>query len=42
MIFSFDGPEFTWISNAQRAYMVKAMQEFIRCNPPDQVSADRN
>jgi hypothetical protein len=42
MIFSFDGPEFTWISNAQRADMVKAMQEFISRNPPDQVSADRN
>ena len=42
MIFSFDGPEFTWISNAQRADMVKTMQEFITRNPPDQVSADRN
>jgi len=42
MIFSFDGPEFTWISNAQRADMVKAMQEFISRNPPDQVSADRS
>jgi hypothetical protein len=42
MIFSFDGPEFTWISNAQRADMVKTMQEFIARNPPDQVSADRN
>lgn len=42
MIFSFDGPEFTWISNAQRADMVKTMQEFISRNPPDQVSADRN
>jgi hypothetical protein len=42
MIFSFDGPEFTWISNAQRATMVEAMQEFINRNPPDQVSADRN
>lgn len=42
MIFSFNGPEFTWISNAQRADMVKAMQEFITRNPPDQVSADRN
>lgn len=42
MIFSFDGPEFTWISNAQRADMVKTMQEFINRNPPDQVSADRN
>jgi hypothetical protein len=42
MIFSFDGPEFTWISNAQRSDMVKTMQEFISRNPPDQVSADRN
>ena len=42
MLFSFDGPEFTWISNAQRAGMVKTMQEFIARNPPDQVSADRN
>lgn len=42
MIFSFDGPEFTWISNAQRADMVKTMQEFITRNPPDQVSGDRN
>ena len=54
MLFSFDGPEFTWISNAQRADMVKTMQEFIRrihrvavpwfaiLYPPDQVSADRN
>ena len=42
MLFSFNGPEFSWISNAQRADMVKAMQEFITRNPPDQVSADRN
>jgi len=42
MIFSFDGPEFTWISNAQRADMVKTMQEFISRNPPDQVSGERN
>ena len=42
MIFSFDGPEFTWISNAERATMVKTMQEFIDRNPPDQTSADRN
>jgi len=42
MLFSFEGPEFTWISNAQRADMVKSMQEFISRNPPDQVSADRN
>jgi hypothetical protein len=42
MIFSFEGPEFTWISNAERATMVKTMQEFIAKNPPDQTSADRN
>jgi hypothetical protein len=42
MIFSFDGPEFTWISNAQRADMVKAMQEFITKNPPDVTSEGRN
>lgn len=42
MIFSFEGPEFTWISNAQRADMVKALQEFIQRNPPNQTSADRN
>jgi len=42
MLFSFDGPEFTWISNAQRADMIKAMQEFIDKNPPDQTSEARN
>lgn len=42
MIFSFDGPEFSWISNAQRADMVKTMQEFINRNPPDQTSEQRN
>ena len=42
MIFSFDGPEFTWISNTQRADMVKAMQEFINRNPPDQTSEQRS
>lgn len=41
-LFSFEGPEFTWISNAQRKDMVKALQEFIQRNPPDQTSADRN
>jgi hypothetical protein len=29
MLFSFDGPEFTWISNAQRDDMIKALREFI-------------
>ena len=42
MLFSFEGPEFTWISNANRADMVKTMQEFIRRNPPDQTSEERN
>ena len=42
MVFSFEGPEFTWISNANRADMVKTMQEFINRNPPDQTSEQRN
>lgn len=42
MIFSFEGPELTWISNAERADMVKAMQEFINRNPPDQTSEQRS
>ncbi len=29
MVFSFTGPEFTWISNAQRDDMIKALREFI-------------
>jgi len=29
MIFNFNGAEFTWISNAQRADMLKALKEFI-------------
>lgn len=29
MLFSFDGPEFTWISNAQRDDMIKALRGFI-------------
>jgi len=29
--FACEGPEFTWISNADR----KTMQEFIAANPPD-------
>lgn len=41
-IFSFEGPEFTWISNAKRADMVKTMQEFITRNPPDITSEGRN
>ena len=42
MLFSFDGPEFTWISNADRESMIKTMQEFIARNPPDQLAADKN
>lgn len=29
MLFSFEGPEFTWISNAQRDDMIRALREFI-------------
>jgi len=29
MLFSFHGPEATWISNANRADMVKVLWEFI-------------
>jgi len=29
LIFSFDGPELTWISNANRADMVRALEEFL-------------
>jgi len=28
-VFSFDGPEFTWISNANRQDMIKSLREFI-------------
>lgn len=42
MVFSFDGPEYTWLSNANRGDMVKALQEFIRRNPPDMTSEERN
>lgn len=42
MIFSFDGPELTYLSNARREDVVKTMQEFIRRNPPDQTSEARN
>lgn len=34
MLLSYDGPEFTYISNVERAGMVKTMQEFIAANPP--------
>lgn len=42
MIFSFDGPECTYISNSRREDVVKLMEEFIRKNPPDQTSEARN
>jgi len=29
-IFEFEGPAFFWISNANRADMIKALREFIR------------
>ena len=29
MLFSFDGPEFTWLSNAERADMIKALEEML-------------
>ena len=29
MVFRFDGPEFTYVSNAQRGDMVKAIREFL-------------
>lgn len=30
MMFSFDGPEMTWISNGERADMIKVLKEFQR------------
>jgi hypothetical protein len=30
MLFSFEGPEFTWVSNAQRADMLKVLEEFVQ------------
>ena len=35
MLFSFDGPEFTYVSNAERTTMIKTMKEFIERNPPE-------
>lgn len=29
-IFSFEGPEMTWISNSDRGGMIAALEEFIR------------
>lgn len=42
LLFSFQGEEMTYISNANRADMVKAMQEFINKNPPDLTSETHN
>jgi hypothetical protein len=28
-LFSFDGPEFTWLSNAEREDMIKVLKELI-------------
>jgi len=33
-IFSFEGGELTYISNAEREQMVKTLAEFIAANPP--------
>lgn len=29
MVFAFEGPEFTYISNAEREGMIKALNEFL-------------
>lgn len=29
MVFSFEGPEFTYISNSEREGMIKALNEFL-------------
>lgn len=29
LLFSFDGPELTWISNAERGDMIKALRELL-------------
>lgn len=34
-IFSFKGPEFFWISNAERADMVKVLREWIKREEPN-------
>lgn len=36
MLFSFNGPEFTYISNARREDMIKTMLEFIAAQSPPQ------
>lgn len=29
LLFSFDGPELTWIANAERADMIRALKELL-------------
>lgn len=44
-LFSFDGPELTYISNAQREDMIKAVQEWLnrqRSSQRDSTSAENN
>ena len=44
-LFSFNGPEMTFISNADRADMVKALEEFIqrqRSGDANQAWRERN
>jgi len=33
-VFSFNGPDFFWISNAERPDMIKALKEFIQREQP--------
>lgn len=45
MLFSFEGPEFTYISNAQRPDMLKMLDEFISRNrrgEADQMWSERS
>jgi len=30
LLFSFDGPELTWLSNAERADMIKLLEEILQ------------
>lgn len=41
MIFSYNGPEFTWVSNANREDMIKVMKEFIARNSQPEPSPTR-
>ena len=41
MIFDFEGPEFTWLSNADREDMIKVLAEFqarLKDNTADELS----